>query len=61
MTIKSKYLFALSGWPNPKGFCHRTILVSGTDENDARSAALNILKERGETRVYLGKPKKVDY
>lgn len=34
---KEKYLIALPSFPNSKGFCHRTILVSALNEDDARA------------------------
>jgi len=33
-TPKKRYLVALPCFPGSKGFCHRTILVSATDEQD---------------------------
>lgn len=35
IVIKKKFLVALPCFPRSKGFNHRTILVSGIDENDA--------------------------
>lgn len=35
--MKTTYLVALPAFPKSKGFCHRTILVSTIDENDAKS------------------------
>ena len=32
---KKKFLIALPCFPNAKGFCHQTVLVSAIDENDA--------------------------
>jgi len=41
------FLFALSCFPNPKGMCHRTILMRGINEQDARSAVYHKLKSEG--------------
>ena len=40
--MKKKFLIALPTFPNSKGFCHRTILVSGTDVNDAINLAVHL-------------------
>jgi hypothetical protein len=54
--MKNKYLVALPTFPNSKGFCHQTILVSATDEGDAR-ILVNILRPH----YNIGAIKKVDY
>ena len=54
---KFKYLVALPSFPNAKGFNHQTVLVSGTDENDAIDSVLHL---KGN-RVNIGEIKKVNY
>ena len=39
---KKKYLIALPCFRHAKGFCHRTILVSATDERDAYALARHL-------------------
>lgn len=39
---KKKYLVALPSFRGSKGFCHRTVLVSATDKNDAESIARSL-------------------
>lgn len=39
---KKKFLIALPSFPKDKGFNHRTVLVSATDEDDAKSFALHL-------------------
>ena len=56
MKNKKKYLIALPSFPNSKGFCHQTILVSGKDENDAISLA-RYLKPHSN----IGEIKEVNY
>lgn len=40
--MKKKFLIALPTFPNSKGFNHRTILVSGKDEDDAIDLAKHL-------------------
>ena len=54
---KKKYLIALPSFPNSKGFCHRTILVSAKDKNDAISLAYHL----EGNRINIGEIKEVDY
>ena len=54
---KTKYLIALPSFPNAKGFCHPTILVSAVNENDAIKKVFRI---KGD-RVNIGDIKVVDY
>ena len=54
--MKNKYLIALPCFPKAKGFCHRTVLVSARDENDAISIA-----KRLKPHDNIGDIKKVDY
>ena len=37
-----RYLIALPSFRCSKGFCHRTILISAKDENEAISIAMNL-------------------
>ena len=39
MTNKKKYLVALPAFPKDKGFCHRTVLVSAIDKDEAEIIA----------------------
>lgn len=54
--MKDKYLVALPTFPNSNGFCHRTILVSAKNKNDARVLA-GLLRPKDN----IGDIKKVDY
>jgi len=54
---KKKYLIALPSFPNGKGFCHQTILVSAKDENDA----INLVFHLKGNRINIGDIKEVDY
>ena len=54
--MKRKFLIALPTFPGSKGFCHRTILVSGTDELDAISLARHLRPNDN-----IGDVKEVDY
>jgi hypothetical protein len=56
MEEKKKYLVALPFFLGDKGFCHRTILVSAIDENDAISI-VRYLKPHDN----IGEIKQVDY
>jgi len=51
----SNYLIALPCFRGAKGFCHPTILISATSENDAISTAKRL------TGRHIGDIKKVDY
>lgn len=53
---KNKYLIALPAFRGAKGFNHQTILVSGTDEDDARDIAKHL-----KPNSNIGDIKKVDY
>ena len=57
MQNKKKYLIALPSFPNGKGFCHQTILVSAEDENDA----INLVFHIKGNRINIGDIKEVDY
>ena len=54
------YLFARSCFPNPKGYCHRTILMRGKDADDATMAVRHRVKEENSID-YIGVPKEVNY
>lgn len=54
---KKKYLVALPTFPNDKGFCHQTVLVSAIDENDATDLVYHL---KGN-RVNIGEVKEVNY
>jgi len=54
--MKKKFLIALPCFPKAKGFCHQTVLVSGTDENDAISLAIHLRPNSN-----IGDIKEVDY
>jgi len=56
MIKKNKYLVALPGFPNSKGFCHRTILVSATSIEDAIALVHHL-----QPNSNIGEIKKVDY
>lgn len=53
---KDKYLVALPTFKGGKGFCHPTILVSASSEEEAKETALRLSKER-----FVGDAKIVDY
>ncbi len=55
--MKNKYLVALPSFPNAKGFCHQTILVSAKDKNDA----IELVRYIKGNKVNIGEIKKVDY
>ena len=57
MDDKKKYLIALPTFPNDKGFCHKTVLVSAKDEFDAIRLAVHL---KG-SHVNIGEIKQVDY
>lgn len=56
MKTKSHHLVALPAFPNSKGFCHQTVLVSAIDEDDAKAIARHLRPGRN-----IGEVKKVDY
>lgn len=56
LEVKKKYLIALPSFPNAKGFCHQTILVSGENEEDAISLARHLKPNRN-----IGDVKEVNY
>ncbi len=56
MNTKKTYLIALPSFPNEKGFNHRTILLSGKDENDAISLARHL-----KPHDNIGEVKEVNY
>jgi hypothetical protein len=53
---KNRYLIALPSSKNSKGFCHPTILVLATDENDAIDMVKNL-----KPHCNIGDIRKVDY
>jgi hypothetical protein len=53
-TKKHRYLVALPNLPGERGFCHPTILVSATDENEA----IQIVKHLKGDQVNIGDIKK---
>lgn len=54
--MKNKYLIALPCFPNDKGFCHQTILVSSKNIPDAIDLVRHL-----KGNVNIGEIKKVDY
>lgn len=54
---KRKFLIALPSFPNDKGFCHQTILVSAKDIEDAIDLVYHL---KGDN-VNIGDIKEVDY
>lgn len=52
----NKYLFQLSGFPNPTGWNHQTVLVSDKDIDSARAYAHKL-----KPNYYIGEGKQVDY
>ena len=54
--IMNKYLFQLSGFPNPTGWNHQTVLVSDKDIDSARAYAHKL-----KPNYYIGEGKQVDY
>ena len=56
MNNKKKYLIALPIFPNLKGFCHPTILVSAINEADAIVFARHV-----HPYSNIGEIKKVNY
>ena len=54
--MKRKYLVALPNFPNAKGFCHRTILVSAIDETNAISLIRHL-----KPNDNIGEIKEVNY
>ncbi len=49
------WLFAISSFSEPDGWCHRTMLMRGESEQDARAAVVHKLND---THTYVGKGKK---
>lgn len=51
-----KFLIALPVFPNDKGFCHQTILISALDKNDAINKAKRLKPNKN-----IGDIKEVNY
>jgi hypothetical protein len=62
-TFRPKFLIALPIFAGAKGFCHKTVLVSARNKEDAVIRAIGILdkKYKRKRQINIGDIKRVKY